>query len=298
MPKKYSSNFENRQEMNTADYEIFYYEDKNLMPVKEHQHDYYEIYFFLEGDVRYKIGKNIYALSYGDICLIPPRVAHHPVFVCADDGSEAVITKPYRRIVLWLSPDYFNRLKAICEDIAYGFDFADKISRHHFSTDNAMTQSIFDKLLVVIEEKAAKGQFKDGMIACDIVSLLLTINRAIYQKANPSVSRGEESLFRQVCDYINSHLQDELTLDDIANVFFMSKYHISHVFKDNMGISIHQYILKKRLQACKDRIVAGEAITEIALSYGFSDYSSFYRSFKKEYGMGPKEVKTDNGLVF
>lgn len=74
MAKHYHSQFDERQEMQTSDFEIFYYEDKEASDVSMHRHDYYEIYFFLEGDLSYQIGKNIYPLQYGDICLIPPGV--------------------------------------------------------------------------------------------------------------------------------------------------------------------------------------------------------------------------------
>ena len=71
----------------------------------------------------------------------------------------------------------------------------------------------------------------------------------------------------------------------------MSKYHIAHIFKENTGISIHQYIMKKRLAACRDAILSNISITKAYLMFGFKDYSSFYRAFKKEFGISPKEYK-------
>ena len=59
---------------------------------------------------------------------------------------------------------------------------------------------------------------------------------------------GEEcSLYLNILHYIEAHLEDDLSLDHLAEIFFVSKYHIAHEFKDNLGISVHQYVTKKRL---------------------------------------------------
>lgn len=69
----------------------------------------------------------------------------------------------------------------------------------------------------------------------------------------------------------------------------MSKFYIAHTFKDNIGIPVHQYIMKKRLAAVQDALRGGVKAGEACLQYGFKDYSVFYKAFKKEYGMSPRE---------
>ena len=99
------------------------------------------------------------------------------------------------------------------------------------------------------------------------------------------------NLYQGLADHIEENLDGDLSLESLANHFYVSKYHIAHVFKDSTGLSIHQYITKKRLAACKDAILGDVGISEVYPMFGFGDYSSFYRAFKKEYGISPKEFK-------
>ena len=88
-----------------------------------------------------------------------------------------------------------------------------------------------------------------------------------------------------------SYLFDDLSLERLAVELFVSKYHIAHVFKDEIGMSIHQYISKKRLARCREALLGDVPVTKVYLLFGFHDYSSFYRAFKKEYGISPKDFK-------
>ena len=54
---------------------------------------------------------------------------------------------------------------------------------------------------------------------------------------------------------------------------------------------MHQYLTKKRLSACRDAIVLGERISEVYTANGFKDYTGFFKAFKKEYGISPKECR-------
>ncbi|MDE6302557.1 MAG: AraC family transcriptional regulator, partial [Clostridia bacterium] len=103
------------------------------------------------------------------------------------------------------------------------------------------------------------------------------------------VSKKTGSLVSCVLDYIDGNLEKPLTLDELESVAFTSKYYLSRIFKEETNSTIHQYILKKRLLLSKKYIEQGLPVNEVYLKCGFMDYSNFFRAFKQEYGITPKQ---------
>lgn len=92
-----------------------------------------------------------------------------------------------------------------------------------------------------------------------------------------------------IIDYINTHYHEPLSLDMLADRFFVSKYHLSHEFNRQMGISLYRYIQKKRLMIARQLLSQGKKPNEVFRMCGFGDYTCFYRAFRAEYGIAPKE---------
>ncbi len=283
MKKNYRSKFHHRQYMLSKDFELYYYEDKSLTTVHEHVHNYYEFYFFLEGDISIVIEGSEYYLHSGDIVLIPPRIHHYPLIHSH--------TTPYRRFVFWISQDYCNQLMTLSHDYGFLMQYACIKKEYIFHNDILTFHTIQSKVFRIIEEMNGNRFARNAQVHLYINDLILFLNRAIHERLNTKGSQEETSLYQGLLCYIDEHIEDDLSLEQLALVFYVSKYYISHVFKNNMGISLHQYITKKRLQACKDAISSSKTITETYLMFGFGDYSSFFRAFKKEFGLSPKEFR-------
>lgn len=269
-------------------FEVFYYSDQAQTSVPVHMHNYYELYFFLEGDVDYQVEDKTYQLQYGDYLLIPPEVEHRPVFKSGNSQ--------YRRLILWLSIEFYETLCAQYEEYRYSFNYVQSSGCHHFRTDFIVFQHIQGQLLEFLEEANTNRPFRDEKLKIMISALLLQLNRITYDQNSQITTKYQNTLYLNICDYINNHLEEDLSLEQLASFFFVSKYHISHIFKENMGLSLHQYIIKKRIHASKNGILSDTPIQTLITQYGFKNYSSFYRAFVKEYGVSPMEYREQHSI--
>ncbi len=288
MRKKLQTPFSNRQYMLSKDFEIYYYDDAHLPEVKSHVHNYYEFYFFLQGDLTLFIEKQPFHLKHGDIILIPPGTKHHAVV--HDDSV------PYRRYIFWISDDFFHQLCKVSEDYKYIVNYALQHKKYVYHNDVVSFNSIQASIIHLLEEIHADRFGRFTRLALGVNELILALNRMAYEQNITLLSKKTLSLHENLLLYIESHLEEDLSLEHLSEIFYVSKYHISHIFKENMGFSVHQYITKKRLSMCCDALINGSSIVNTYLLYGFKDYSCFYRAFKKEYGLSPKEYRDQHSL--
>ena len=274
--------------MVSSDFEVFYYSDRDFQTLSPHAHDYYECYLFIEGDITIEIfpekGREIrHKLSPGDLMIVPPGILHHAIM---DDPA-----RNYRRFVFWISRECCGRLLDESVDYMYLFQKAEAFHQYIYHLPPAEYFQVESRFLRLLEEISVE-RYGSGvarhLCLCD---LILTINRVIYDEEHKNSGNEELSLFQNILSYVESNLEGDLSLDDIAGRFYVSKYYISHLFKDTLGVSLHQYIIKKRLAECRNAITGGERITAVYERFGFRDYSSFFKAFRKEYGMSPREYQ-------
>ena len=201
------------------------------------------------------------------------------------------LSVPYRRFVFWVSAAFAEQLRARSADYVYLMEYAAENQKYLFPLDSVEFNTIQYRTIRLIEEMRSDHFGKETQIFLYVSDLLMQINRTVYEQYHPLTRKAQLSLYEQLCFYIDEHLSEDLSLERLAAELFVSKYHIAHVFKDEIGISIHQYISKKRLARCREALLGDVPVTKVYLLFGFHDYSSFYRAFKKEYGISPKDFK-------
>jgi AraC family transcriptional regulator len=100
---------------------------------------------------------------------------------------------------------------------------------------------------------------------------------------------------KQALDYIQVHLDENLSLGEIANTVGMSQYYFCHLFKRSTGMSPHQYLIQQRVERAKHLLKRSErSITWVALECGFANQSHFAKRFRQHTGMNPKQFRNSS----
>lgn len=273
--------FDTRQTMHSSSFEIFRYKDAYLKEIALHHHDFYEVYFFLSGNVQYNIESRSYLLTPGDVLLISPMELHQPMF-----GSEQ---REYERIVLWIDKQFLESISVSGKSFTTCFDTDSPNHSNLLRPEGVQRQFLMFLMEQLLQESASMEPYQDICALSYLAQVLVLLNRLSLQQRKEEAVTPQDSTVYNVLGYINEHYSENMTLDDLANKFFVSKYHLSREFQRLVGTSVHRYIVQKRLVMAKQMLSAGRPSSEVYQNCGFGDYSNFYRAFKAEYQISPKE---------
>ena len=108
----------------------------------------------------------------------------------------------------------------------------------------------------------------------------------------PAKGRLDRRRLFRVLDYIDRHLEDDLTLDNLASVACLSRFHFARAFKQAVGQSPGRYVVARRLERAKALLVEGDTpLVEVALALRFSSQANFTRAFKQSTGLAPGQYR-------
>ena len=278
------SRFYPKPQMKGKPVDIYYDFDDSMREFDEHSHDYYEFYFLISGNIQYTIDDHSYSLRKGDVLLIKPTQRHFAAIKSLDK-------KPYVRYVLWLSPDYLKSMCSPNTNLMLPFEKISGASNHmHISEESQlMISKLLQQMMINIKSEEYGS---DILLNALIIELLVSLARIklYYQPVLPDGSAVTDPLISKALNYISEHITEEIRVEEIADALFVSRSYLSRQFTEFMGISIYSYIVKKKLYLSKQELIGNSMIKDAYLMYGFGDYSSYFRAFKKEFGMSPRQM--------
>ena len=233
-------------------------------------------------DGGYTVESRNYHLDPGDLLLISPMELHQPTF--------GVDNRNYERIVVWMDKSYLEQFHQIGVDLTACFNTQSAWHNNLVRLDSTTQQMLAYYFEQLIKERDFEGFGSDLMAQTYLVQALTLINRIVEQTPKSNELRDKsDSVVADVLNYINDHFGEDLSLDLLANKFFISKYHLSREFNRLVGTSVYRYIIQKRLAVARLLMGQGVPSTTVYQQCGFGDYSNFYRAFKAEYRISPKE---------
>ncbi|MBD2104965.1 AraC family transcriptional regulator [Leptolyngbya sp. FACHB-261] len=169
---------------------------------------------------------------------------------------------------------------------------------NHFAAADPQIRQIGQLLLAELESKKVGSRlYAESLVNALVVHLIReysTIERSVQQYTGGL----SESKLKQVIAYIQEHLNQDLSLEEIAAEVNLSAYHFARLFKRSTGSAPHQYQIHCRVERAKELLQQGEmAITDIATQVGFYDQSHLSRHFKRIVGVSPKAMQQSSKNV-
>ncbi len=280
--------YEKRGYLN-SNFRLFHIKDKSDKTFDYHYHEFDKIVVMLEGDVTYTIEGNTYHLKPGDITLVRHNEIHRP---------EISPDVTYDRYILYVMPDYISKTGDDEPSLSNCFRVAAERNEHVLSIGSEYLAKITDLLRelepALVSEKYGAKLYSSALF----VQFMILINRITFSKRPHTVkSEPKDERIVAVLKFINDNLTEDMSIERISKKFFISRYHLMRIFRDATGETIHSYIRKKRLLRAAELLHQGVPVVKASEECGFSEYSTFLRAFRAQFGKSPSKLASEESAM-
>lgn len=254
-------------------YSIDRHPNDNSYPM--HAHECCELFYFINGKGRYIIEGTEYTLEPGCLLVMRPSEAHKLYL----DPSV-----PYERVAIEFSDRIIKKIDD--EGFLLKAYYDRPLGRNNKYNSEDFPHSLHDYISGLCLSNLPQNAKRLNIIT-NLLAILNQINISYMKNSNNQLNKVKTDLVKDVIEYINSNLFDNLSISHLSEKFYVSPSHLGRVFKSSIGLPIAKYITVKRLLEAKGRIQNGVPTSVAARECGFSDYSAFYRAYKKKFNVSP-----------
>ena len=259
----------------TEDYRLFHLRSDSGTRPEFHYHEFCKILLLLSGSGGYTVDGQRYALQSGDVVLVGSHTVHRPEF---EPGAA------YERIILYISPDFLRRASVPDCDLTECFR-----SGHVLRLGEPERKRLFSLAAALERELAGEDYGRELLCHAALLRLLVRIGRELRRTDAPRpgpVKPGNERV-AAILRYLDRHLTEDICIDDLAEQFYLSKYHMMRLFRWETGTTIHGYLTERRLMLARELMGGGMHATDACFRSGWRSYSSFTRAWGKRFGSTP-----------
>lgn len=252
-----------------------------------HYHECFEVVFYVQSDNLMYVEDECHSLQSHDLLIIPPRRIHTLRY-------HAGI--PYSRYVMYFTAQHV--LEAFPQELAH-------------QALNAVRAETVHKLSLSLDEFSRLNSLFKSMTHHsrhhkeEHMSLIESYSRVILEEIyyilqkEPAPAHGDEqkNIVEQLLQYLNAHFKEQIQLEDLESAFFLNKFYLCRLFRENMNSSIMNYLQFKRIiEAQKLLNNTSMSIIDICFECGFNNIQHFYRTFKKITSLTPRQFRSGNKL--
>ena len=254
-------------------YEIHVCKNDTFSVDKPHFHEDIELTLCVAGSGEFYLGPEVYPLQRGQLFLIDRSVLHR------SSASE-----DYRCIAFHIFPETLAQFSTPHTDflgVLPNCSHATVITEEQ----TCELESYYQRLSAYCSD-----DFGDDMRQTLVVMefLLTCFSHLLHVTPNVGISNPALNKVSPILKYIQEHLDEPLTIGDIAKTFYMSKYYLCHIFKEGTGFSVMDYVINCRILRARALLRQGVRVAESGERAGFRSNEHFIRTFKKLTGMTPK----------
>lgn len=247
-----------------------------------HYHDFDKLVVLVSGGVVYTVEGESYRLEPYDVLLVRHHMIHR---------AEIDLREPYERIIIYMDSSYVDRF-APDSGLTDCFSEAEKshscLLRPSVEAQPALKDALF-RLERAVRDEGFGAELLRGTM---LVQLLVFLNRMMLGGASRGATKSASGgKIAPALSYINENLTGSLSIDEMAALCYVSRYHFMRLFKAQTGSTVHNYIRQKRLMLAARLIREGMSASAAASECGFSDYSAFHRAFKQTFRVSPGKMK-------
>ena len=258
-------------------FRLFHLKDQTRKEFSYHYHDFHKVVIFISGKAAYHIEGKAYQLKPWDILLVNRHAIHRP---------EIDPSVPYERFILWIQNDI------PWQELLKCFQKANDRSYNLVRLNSALQEKMKD-ILFELENSAKSDEYGREILTQSLfLQFMVYLNRIFLEKQYiyDARSYSSDSQIEELLRYINHNLTEDLSIETLARKYSLSKYHMMRKFKEETGYTIHNYIISSRLLLARTNISKGTPILQAAQLSGFSDYTTFSRAYKKQFGTAPSQT--------
>lgn len=251
--------------------------DYNYWNPDFHMHNFYEIFLLRSGNVDFYMNNTKRHIGPGTLIFITDQDIHKSTLT--DNGI-------YERAYIHIPPAILSACSSEDTDLSACFHAE---SGQFFQPGQKQADLFFNTVRNMMNLENKKDFGYDIMIQSELLKILVSVNALCQNSQTEQFLEQYSARIYDMIYYIEDHLSEPLSLDQIAKYFSIDKYHMCHIFKTETNTTVYHFIQLKRIAMAKRLLAEGNSLTEVCFDTGFHDYNHFITTFKKHCGMTPKQ---------